>query len=275
MATVYLRSQLKLGQRDKGKQLVTSLNNLIFQAVMRPWTHQSKGSTCLWLTHALKRKRPLTADAQTTQVKTSRAENFFFFSFPVSADLWCPPHFRVPLTCYTCITALCCRRVSCSAGAPAAFLLCHDGGAHNVRSNMPVLAFCHRGQLFQKTLGDGRRAAYFLRVEGAGGGGGGHRRVDLPRRRDHHHHRHRVRDLLRGRRGVRGAWVRAGLVLWDRAETHLLPLRHRGLLPRTHRDPSGRQSNRSQGECSYTCCVRIYHLSSVLTRLWQYAGVSF
>lgn len=59
---------------------------------------------------------------------------------------------------------------------------------------------------------------------------------------------HRVRDLLRWMWAVRGARVRAGLVLCHRAEDHLLSVRHRGLLPRTHCDPYGHQSYHSQGK---------------------------
>lgn len=160
-------------------------------------------------------------------------------------------NFRVPLTCYTCVTAQ--LRCTCC---------CHDDrGLHDLRPD-DLLLLRHRGRL--KRSGSG---AYFLRVdrrdeeEGARGGHGvsGH----LPRKRrrrrkqlhlTNHLLRLRVRDLFRGERGVHGARVGAGLVLWDRAEAHLLPLRHRGALPRTRRDPAGLQGHSRQGEagCNFT-----------------------
>lgn len=96
------------------------------------------------------------------------------------------------------------------------------------------------GEGFQRPR-DGLGAAHFLRAdrgfEGAAGGG---------RRRSHL--RHRVRDLLRGGRAVRGARQRAGLVLRDRAEARVFSVRQLGLVPRARGDPAGHQGHSSEGE---------------------------
>ena len=177
-----------------------------------------------------------------------------------SADLWCPCYFRVPLTCCTGV------KVRLSAAAPAALLPRHVGGAGNVWTDLLRLSEgATGGSSGEGEHGHGPRTAHFLRVErrcqgqdvsgGGGGGGGGHRGEELRRRRQRRssfslrHLRHRVRDLLRWVWALRGARVRARLVLRHRAEAHLLPLRHRRPLPRTHRDPAGHQGHLDPGEC--------------------------
>lgn len=161
----------------------------------------------------------------------SKLSKALFFS-PLSCDLWCPPHFRIPLTCYTCITALSCWYALCSVGAPVAFPY-HDGGARTVRT----LVLFHRPEGDRKNRAYGLWAVHIPRVgrrceEAAEDGGFQHC--------DHHnHHRYRVRDLLGWTWALCGAWVRTYLVLRHRAEAHLLALRHRGHLPGSRCDRSG------------------------------------
>ena len=113
----------------------------------------------------------------------------FFFS----SDLRCPCYFRVPLTCYTCVTALYRRCDSCPAGAPDA-LTCHVGAARNARFNVP----CHVGRPgggFRRCgkRGPGFRAADFLGVERRCEGAAGHRGDRLLPRRWRRRRRRRLR----------------------------------------------------------------------------------
>lgn len=153
---------------------------------------------------------------------------------PLSNQLWLyllPYHFLVPLTCYTCITALSRACDSCSAGAPAA-LSCHDSRARN------LLRVPGGGR--DGTGWHGMRGFCFIRV--------GRRREATAGVEGGCDHRHRVWNLLGWRWAVCGARIRARLVLWHREEGRLLLLHPCGLLPGPHRDPPGWQSDRDEGE---------------------------
>lgn len=156
-------------------------------------------------------------------------------SCPISWDL--PSHFRVPLTCYTCVTASSRARDSCSAGTPVAVSY-HDSRTPHLRFNK------------LRVPGGDREGTGWFWVWGV-------RLIRVGRRREAagvdggwDHHRYRVWNLLGCRWCVRGAWDRARLVLWDRAEGGLLSLHRCGLLPGPHCDPPGRQSDRGKGEYS-------------------------
>lgn len=205
---------------------------------------------------------------------------FFFFRWAVTSHVRVTSVFRSPVTPVLQRCA-----ASCSPALPVHLLrffsldvrVCHDGGVHNVWFNM-LFSIGWLGGDFEacENRRHGVWAAYFLRVERrceAAEGGGGH--LDL-----HHHQQHRyrrgVRDLLWWMWALCGAWNWAGLVLWHRTETHLLSLRHRGPLSRTHCDPSGHQSNRSQGKEQFMCCIHMQQLFAFfffgINQLWTETG---
>lgn len=187
--------------------------------------------------------------------ENQRGRSFFsfFFLWALTSEIPVTSAFRSPVTPVLLLRCWC--DSSSSAGAPV-LLSCHDRGLRNVWFNMLVPIGWPRGDSKNgEKLEYGVRAAHFLRAgrrnEAAEDGRRSAADYQRQSRKDLTgcgHFRHRVRDLLCWEWAVCGPRIRAGLVLWHRAETHLLPLRHRGLLPGTHRDPSGHQSHRSQGE---------------------------
>lgn len=177
------------------------------------------------------------------QKRTPKSSNWNQWSGP---DLWWPCYFRVPLTCYTCVTALLWGRCTCCS-------LCDDWGTRSLWANMLVSVGRNgrESKSFEKQeycLWPADLYRFKRRSESEGGAWLDAAELRWCQLAHSDHLWQRVWDLLWWVWALRGPRDRARLVLWYWTETHLLPLRHRGPLPRTHGDPFGHESHRSQGE---------------------------